>query len=203
VRQVLEIWQSLQTKGYFVTDSWTWGYSEAMRAIIRGDDALIRPREPAAMVLSNASRFDETPSKFRNELNFFPFPIIDPSVPVAEVVPSMGYMISANSSYPSEAMEFLTYVGSVEAQSRFFQQMSSLGTYLPVQNGIRAKLFAPAMQQGMTIVQGADSIGNSFYASIPGLMRGSVSGVILRLLRGSTDIDSLLSDLEAARKRVY
>jgi multiple sugar transport system substrate-binding protein/raffinose/stachyose/melibiose transport system substrate-binding protein len=203
VKKVLETWQSLYEKDYFVADPWQWGYGEGVSAVIKGDDAMIRSREAAAMILMSTFWLDETPSKFRKELDFFAFPIIDPSVPVAEVVSSRGYMIAANSSHPSEAMELLTYLGSVEAQSRFTQQINSLGTYLPAQKGIEAKLFTPPMQQGMALVQDADAVGDAYYESIPGAMRGSVSGVLRRFLQDTEDIDTLLSDLEAARKRVY
>jgi ABC-type glycerol-3-phosphate transport system substrate-binding protein len=204
VRKALETWQSLQTKDYFVAEPWNWGDEDGISAILRGDDAFIRSREPAAMILMNTFWLDEFPSKFRNELGFFGFPIIDPEVPAAEVIWPVGYMISANSDHPLEAVEFLAYMGSVETQSRFTRQISSLGTYLPAQSGIEAELLSPTMQQGMQLVQDADSIGVSFHASIPGAMRGSVSGVLRRFLQDdSVDIDSLLSDLEAARKRVY
>jgi ABC-type glycerol-3-phosphate transport system substrate-binding protein len=203
VKDVLEAWTSLQAKDYFVADAWAWEEGEALGALVKGDDTFRRPREPAAMLLSDSFRFDQVPPKFRAELGFFRFPMIDPSVPVAEVSMSIGYMVSAKAPHPSEAMEFLAYMGSTEAQSRFIQQIRALDAYLPAQAGLDEALLTPTLQQGNTLLQNAEAIGPPYYASIPGQMRGSVSGALNKLLRASTDVDSLLADLEAARQRIY
>jgi ABC-type glycerol-3-phosphate transport system substrate-binding protein len=202
VRQVLETWQSLQREGYFVAEPERWSYEDGLSAIIQGDDEFVRPREPAAMLLTNSFFLNETPPKFLAELDFFPFPAIDPSLPKAEVVDSLGYMISARAAHPSQAMEFLIYMDSAQAQSQLVQQMKPMDVYLPAQSGVEEALLTPGLKKARTLIHTADTIGTGYYASIPGAMRGEVAGALQRFLPGG-DIDKSLADLEAARRRIY
>jgi ABC-type glycerol-3-phosphate transport system substrate-binding protein len=202
VRQVLETWQSLQRAGYFVADPERWSYDDGLSAIIQGDDEFVRPLEPAAMLLANSFFLNETPPKFLAELDFFPFPTIDPSLPKAEVVDSLGYMISARAAHPSQAVEFMIYMDSVQAQSQLVQQMKPMDVYLPAQSGVEEALLTPGLKKARSLIHNADTIGTGYYASIPGAMRGEVAGALNRFLQGG-DIDKALADLEAARRRIY
>lgn len=203
VRKVLEFWQLLQTREYFSSEAWSKDSLQAISDVIQGDDELIRPREPAAMILASADWLGYLTPKFQAELGFFRFPIIDPAVPVGEVVISVGYMIPANAANPAEALDFLAYAGSSEGQSRFGQQLGLLNTYFPAKADVDAQLLPPAIQQGQALVQTADAMGTAYFQSIPGPMRGQVSGMLRRFLQGSTDIDGLLGDLEKDRQRIY
>jgi ABC-type glycerol-3-phosphate transport system substrate-binding protein len=202
VRQVLETWQSLQREGYFVTDPERWGYRDGLSAIIQGDDEFIRPREPAAMLLANSFFLNETSPKFLAELDFFPFPTIDPTLPKAEVVDNLGYMISARAAHPAQAVEFMIYMDSIQAQSQLVRQIGPLDIYLPAQTGVEETLLTPGLKKASALIHTADTIGTSYYASIPGAMRGEVAGALQRFLQGG-DIDKALADLEAARRRIY
>ncbi len=202
VRRVLETWQSLQKDGYFVAEPERWTYEDGLGAIIQGDDKLVRPIEPAAMLLTNSFFFDETPPKFLAELDFFPFPTIDPSLPNAEVVDSLGYMISARAAHPSQAVEFTIYMASVQAQSQLVQQMKPVDIYLPAQSGVEEALLTPGQRKARDLIHNADTIGTGYYASIPGAMRGEVEGALSRFMQGA-DVDKALADLEAARRRIY
>jgi ABC-type glycerol-3-phosphate transport system substrate-binding protein len=202
IRRVLETWQSLQRDGYFVTDPDRWSYEDGLSAIIQGDDEFMRPLEPAAMLLANSFFFNETPPKFLAELDFFPFPTIDPSLPKAEVVDSLGYVISARAAHPSQAMEFTIYMNSVPAQSQLVQQMKPVDIYLPAQSGVEEALLTPGQRKARDLIHNADTIGTAYYASIPGAMRGEVEGALGRFFQGG-DVDKALADLEAARRRIY
>jgi len=202
VRQVLETWQSLQREGYFVAEPERWSYEDGLSAIIQGDDEFVRPREPAAMLLANSFFWSETPPKFMAELDFFPFPTIDPSLPKAEVVDSLGYMVSARAAHPAQAVEFMIYMDSVQAQSQLVQQMKPMDVYLPAQTGVEEALLTPGQKKASVLIHDADTIGTAYYASIPGAMRGEVEGALQRYFQGA-NIDKSLADLEAARRRIY
>jgi ABC-type glycerol-3-phosphate transport system substrate-binding protein len=202
VNKVLETWRELQQKKYFVAEPMRWTYEDVISAVVQGDDKFLRPREPAAMLLNNSFFFDETPPKFVAELDFFRFPTIDPAMPQAEVVDSMGYMISVHTKHPLEAREFLVYMASAPAQQQLMQQMQPMAIYLPALNVIDTEKLPSALQKGQDLVQNAHSIGTPFFADIPGAMRGEVLGGLQRFLQGA-DIDKVLTDLEAARQRIY
>jgi ABC-type glycerol-3-phosphate transport system substrate-binding protein len=179
-----------------------WGYRDGVSAIIQGDDEFIRPLEPAAMLLANSFFFNETLPKFLAELDFFPFPTIDPTLPKAEVVDSVGYIISARAAHPSQAVEFMIYMDSVQVQSQLVQQMKPMDVYLPAQSGVEETLLTPGLKKARALIHNADTIGTGYYASIPGAMRGEVAGALQRFFQGA-DIDKSLADLEAARRRIY
>ena len=202
VRQVFETWRSLQEKKYFVAEPMRWTYEDVISAIVQGDDKFLRPREPAAMILNNSFFFDRTPPKFLAELDFFRFPTIDPAIPQAEVVDSMGYMVSVHTKHPLEAREFLVYMASAPVQAQLMQQMQPADIYLPTLKVIDAEKLPPALKKGQDLVQNAHSIGTPFFAGIPGAMRGEVIGGLQRFLQGA-DIAQVVADLEAARQRIY
>ena len=82
------------------------------------------------MALTGPVFLTDLPEPFRKELDFFPFPIIDPSIPPSEVVFSVGYMVPAKAPHRQEALTFLTYLGSDQAQALLAANASN-GIYAP------------------------------------------------------------------------
>jgi multiple sugar transport system substrate-binding protein/raffinose/stachyose/melibiose transport system substrate-binding protein len=203
VRQVFETWQSLLDNNYIVANSWDLELDQTISLVIKGDDQYQTIPGEAGMVLVSSAWLIDLPPKFRDELDFFRFPVIDSNLPIGEIAPSVGYIIPSGSSYPSQATELLAYMSSVEGQTRLIQQFGSSALFLPTQAGVDEAFFAPEVKQGQMLVQKADYIGNLYFDNIPTAMRGDVSGVLRRFLRGSEDIANLLSALESSQRKAF
>jgi len=83
-----EYWGPMIDKGYFVESPASYAWAEAIPFMTNGD---------AAMYLMGDFIRDSYPEEDLEYLDFFRFPIIDPSVPVGEDAPTDGYFIPKNS----------------------------------------------------------------------------------------------------------
>ena len=130
VATVFEYWGELLEKGYFLEDAAAYSWSEALEPFIAGD---------AAMYLMGDFIRDSLPDDVEADLDFFRFPIIDPSVPIGEDAPTDGFFIAANSQHPDAAKEFLAFLGGVEYQTYFAEKLGRL----PTNGGVDRSMFTP------------------------------------------------------------
>jgi len=200
VRTVLETWRSLIDQGYFVENPTILGDLESLTAIIRGDEGQLHGQK-AVMALASPGWIDDLPEKFQAELDFFPFPILDPSVPLGEVLGSYGYMVPRGGENIPQALALLSYMSSAEAQTALVQYSGGAVTYAPANAAVDQNLLSPEVQQGMELVQGAGSLVPNFMLGIPNTMWAEISIGFDRFLRDSGDIDRFIAALEEARQK--
>ncbi|CAN5705607.1 hypothetical protein BH10CHL1_BH10CHL1_16930 [soil metagenome] len=203
VRAVFELWHSLSDKGYFLADSSNLQSLSSLLAIIRGDNGQLG-NQKAAMTLSGPFFLNELPDKFRSELDFFPFPTIEPTIPAGEVVFSLGYMVPASAAHRQEALTFLTYLGSAPAQAIFVQNAPN-GLYAPAQAPAKLSDLPATLQQGMQLVQNAQTVDTPYFISVNQKLQSAMEDMLRQLLVGPTsskpfDLDALLANLEQARQ---
>jgi len=202
VRAVFELWRSLFNQGYFLEDARNMSSLTSLMATIRGDKGEVVSNK-AAMVLSGSLYMDDLPEPFRPELDFFPFPSIDPTLPSSEVVFSIGYMIPANAPHRSEALTFLTYLGSEQAQAILYQNANS-GLYAPARIMDGAGELPATVQQGIQLVQNSEKVGIPYFLSIDDRQQFGLDDILRRIVSDPQaskpfDLDELLSKLEEAR----
>jgi multiple sugar transport system substrate-binding protein len=75
------------------------------------------------MILAGPAWLIDTPEPFRAELGFFRFPVIDPTLPVGEIVLTLGYIIPAAAPSPAAAREMITYLSTSDSQAIFIQKL--------------------------------------------------------------------------------
>jgi multiple sugar transport system substrate-binding protein len=78
----------------------------------------------AAMILTDSLLVAELPADSQAELDFFSFPILDPSVAVAQSVIPMGYVTPVKADHAPEAVAFLSYLASAEAQTTLAKHLA-------------------------------------------------------------------------------
>lgn len=195
VREVFETWKYLSDNGYFEEGAKTLRLTESLNLVHEGK---------AAMVLCDSASVGDLPQSFRQELDFFPFPTIDPDVPVGEVVLMSGYIVPASAPHRAEAVEFLDYLGSVETQTVTAQQYGQEAGVLPVHRGVETRDFAPAAKQGLALIQGADHVGQPYISSFVPEKLGEMAWVgISQFLRDTEELESALDALEEARQAAF
>jgi ABC-type glycerol-3-phosphate transport system substrate-binding protein len=186
VRDVLETWAFLVESGYVAEETWTLTGAESRDYVLRGDAAMI--------LMSSAVAPDE--------LGFFRFPIMDSTLHVGEVAPTMGYIIPADIQNPREAAEFLVYLGSPDTQALLTQQFATAAGYIPINQEVGQEIYTSEMQQGLTMIQAADYIRQPYYASFDSRLTRHLSQVLRNIIRGE-DYEELLIKLEEARQRWF
>ncbi len=189
VKKTFEHWTELIDHKCFIEDPAAFDWQEAVDPMVQGD---------AAMYLMGAFIVDSYPDEAENDLDFFRFPIIDPSVPVGEDAPTDGYFMAANAKNPEAGMKFLAYLGSQEVQQRRLDELKRLPTRTDVDI---SKATAPT-QKGIKLIQSADYIAQ-FYDrdTTPPMAEAGMDG-FMRFWDDPASIDQILEELEAERQRI-
>jgi ABC-type glycerol-3-phosphate transport system substrate-binding protein len=204
VRSVIETWSSLVERGYFLEESATLNTLASLTALVR-NEKLQLSRGKAAMALAGPLFLSDLPEPFRAELDFFPFPTLDPSQPTSEVVLAIGYMIPRAAAHRSEALIFLEYLTSEHARQLLIQDVTTTNLYVPAFATAADDALPPTVQQGMALVQRADELVTPFVLGAPQAMQFPLSNLLRHLLTDipsgkAFDLDGLLGELETARE---
>jgi ABC-type glycerol-3-phosphate transport system substrate-binding protein len=201
-RKAFETWKDLLDGGYFTEGADTRSFLQSLALVYDGK---------AAMILSDSSEVGALPKEFQDELDFFPFPIMDSGVPVGEVTRAFGYAIPAKAPHAAQAMNFLDYLVSVDVQTTLARQAGQNRGMLPIDRGVEAAALAPQARQGLALVTSANHIGLQYIASFgtvgapdgSGLLGYSAYYAFNRFLKDTNNLDSSLDALEAARQKAF
>lgn len=194
VKKVFTYWAQLVNNKYLLENPASYTWQDAANLMIQGK---------AAMYLMGDFIRDQYPAdRAAAELDFFRFPIIDPKVPIGEEAPTDGYFIPAKAKNVANAKAFLSFLGSKEVAEMAAQDLGRL----PVRSDVDVKtLFKdkPYVQKGIAILDQADLI-MQFYDrdTVPEMARIGMDGFV-RFLSQPNQVDSILADLETARKRIF
>jgi len=187
VRAVFDTWQFLVESGYIQENSWDLQVEASMDLVIDGE---------AGMILAPGY-------KSHGELDFFRFPIMDRSMPIGELAPTIGYVIPANSPEIEAAIEFFSYLGSAEAQTYLAQQIDPAVGLLPLHRAIdREDLFTPEMQKAAALVKGADVIRQPYFWCFGDNLLNPLASIFRNTLLGQ-DYENELERLETNRLMVF
>jgi len=190
VREVFTYWQDLLDKGYFIDDAAAYSWSEALEPLITGD---------AAMYLMGDFIRDNLPEETVADLDFFRFPIIDPNMPIGEDAPTDGFFIAANSQNIENAKAFLGYLGSVEVQTLFAEELGRL----PTNGDVDRSIFTETQQKGMALIDGADFVAQFYDRDTTPEMADEGMNAMMAFWDDPSLIDDLLADLEASRQEIF
>lgn len=202
VRNVLETWQSLFDRGYFVENPQLMGELDIVTALIRNERARELTREKAVMTLTETYNTGQVPALFMEELGFFRFPLMDPEVPVAEVVYPFGYAVPMSANHLPQAMAFLHYLSGAEAQAIIAQKGLYAGiTFAPARRDVDQSLLRADQQQALTLLDESAEVVPHMWLALPGTVWGGISSQFTSFVRGPRDIDRFLEVAETARAR--
>ncbi|MBV7334605.1 ABC transporter substrate-binding protein [Chloroflexi bacterium TSY] len=200
VIEVFETWRWLFENEFFVERPSEMDGLESMSDII-SDEKNMLTGQRAAMVLADPFALGELPEPWQAQPGFFSFPIIDPSLPVGEVVLSLGYMIPAKSEHPLEAIEFLTYISTPDAQILMHPPLTDSAAFAPV--NVNSEEFSNKLRQRSDIVLKADVVDMPYFWGSPETIQFALGAGLTNFLRGiersEVNIDMMLLALEEAR----
>ncbi len=202
IRSAFELWASLVENGYFAETAATMGAQEALASVVQKGNMLgVKP----AMVLSGPAFLGELAPELRAELGFFPFPVLDPTQPPAEVVTAIGYMVPSAAEHREQALDFATFLASAQGREVLTTDVVAAGLYAPAFSlGLDDTALPEAVGEGMALVEAAQTVTPPYYMSVSPTMWPILFEMQRRLLTepGSArgfDLDALLSRLEAAQ----
>lgn len=194
VKKVFTYWAQLVNNKYLLENPASYTWQDAANLMIQGK---------GAMYLMGDFLRDQYPNdRQAAELDFFRFPIIDPKVPIGEEAPTDGYFIPAKAKNVANAKAFLSFLGSKEVAEMSAQEIGRL----PVRTDVDTKTIfkdKPYIQKGIALLGDADLI-MQFYDrdTVPEMARIGMDGFV-KFLSQPNQVDSILADLETARKRIF
>lgn len=198
VRQVWELWISLLNRGYFIESPGNISELSSMTALIRGDADSPLNRHKAVMALATPFTATDLPSTFRDELDFFQFPLMDVNRQVGEASITFGYVIPAGAPNRPQAGAFVGFMGNLQ-----LLQFDSDAGYVPVHADFDRSLLGAASQRGEQVVRSADHVSPPFFLAIPNTMQVGFTQAIRRLFLNTNkpiDIAEIQGILENARQ---
>ena len=201
VTDVFETMRDLVERGFFVESPATMNDLSSVLSIIRGDSADPVERRKAVMTLGSNFAVSDLPVVFLDELDFFPFPVMDPELPVGEVGITFGFVVPVKAPNPLQANAFAGFMGSAESAQVLTQQTNSQLTWVPVHKEYDRSLYSQRIAQAEALVANADSFGPPMVLSLPNSMGSALNQVLNQLLsdRGEAADWQLL--LEDARQK--
>jgi len=179
---VFETMRDLVERGFFVESPATMNDLSSVLSLIRGDSADPVERRKAVMTLGSNFAVSDLPPVFLDELDFFPFPVMDPDLPVGEVGITFGFVVPASAPNPLQANAFAGFMGSTESAQVLTQQTSSQLTWVPVHSDYDRSLYSDRIRKAEELVQQADAFGPPMVLSLPNSMGGELGQVLDRLL---------------------
>jgi len=191
VKTVLkDYWKPLIEKDYFIDDPASYAWAEAIPFMTEGD---------AAMYLMGDFIRDSYPEEDLEHLDFFRFPIIDPSVPVGEDAPTDGYFIPKNTQHPEQAKKMLKFFGSKEVQEKVAKDLGRLVTNQEVDKSV----YNEDQQKGMEIVNSADYVAQFYDRDTTPEMADTGMNGFMEFWQNPDKADEVLQKLEKKRKELF
>jgi multiple sugar transport system substrate-binding protein/raffinose/stachyose/melibiose transport system substrate-binding protein len=185
-----DYWAPLIENDYFIDDPAAYTWSEALQFMVDGS---------AAMYLMGDFLRDSYPADQVGQIDFFRFPIIDPSVPVGEDAPTDGFFVAAQSQHPEDAKAFLAFLGSVEAQ----QYNADVLGRLPTNMKVDTSNFTPGQQKGLALIQGADFVAQFYDRDTTPEMADKGMNGFMEFWANPSRINDILAQLELDRQEIF
>jgi ABC-type glycerol-3-phosphate transport system substrate-binding protein len=194
VKKTMTNWKVLVDKGYLLENAASYTWEDAANLMVQGKVGMY--------LMGDFVRGQYPDEKEAKELDFFRFPIIDPKLPIGEEAPTDGFFMPAKAKNVDNAKLFLSFLGSKEVAELAVKENNLLST----RNDVDPKLYEAKPQIAKaqkTIINEADQI-MQFYDrdTAPEMARIGMDGFV-KFLSNPTQIDSILTELETARKRIF
>ncbi len=200
VQSVMDAWGTLFANGYFLERPELVGSLDAIHNIVRGDKGMLG-RQKSVMILTGPFWMTDVPDVFMGELDFFPFPTMNPNVAPAEIVTTLGYMAPRSGANPQATLAFLRYMGSVEGQQVMAQQLGTSTLWAPARSDVDGDLLSATVKQGIALTKDAPNLFSPFVLALPQQAWGSAELALQRYFRDDTDATRFLEGLEEMRQK--
>ena len=190
VRNTFAYWKQAMDAGCFIDNPAAYTWQDAAEFMIQGE---------AAMYLMGDFIFDVFPDDEKDNVDFFRFPIIDPSQPIGEDAPTDGYFIAANAANMENAKLFLEFLGSREVAELW---VTEVGRLVP-RTDVDQALYDEQQLKGMALLQSADYIAQFYDRDTPEELAGRGMDAFVEFMANPGALDRILADLQREAERVF
>ncbi len=189
VKKALGLWKDLVDNGCVAPNSNANDWTDAADQVGRGD---------AAMTLMGTwitGYWEEAGLKPVDDYDVFPFPVIDPNVPVSVVGPVDGFVTAKNAAHPEAARAFLKFiVTNVPLQANWAKIQGALSPNVNVDPAT----YTPVQIKALGYVKAAATYAFNYDLATPPPVAEVGLDMFARFLNDQANIDGLLADTQTA-----
>jgi multiple sugar transport system substrate-binding protein len=190
VKKTMSTWAQLVKLGGFPETAPAMTWQEASALLWQGK---------AAMYLMGNFIASEIPSAVKPQVDFFPFPIIDPKIPTAQVAPTDVYFIPSKAKNKANAKLFMSFLARADVQQKY-NEVTGL---LPVNNKAKIDASNTFLKSGQQILGQATGLSQFFDRDAePEVAKVGMDGFV-EFMRYPDKAENILARIENTRKRVH
>lgn len=154
-----------------------------------------------AMYLVGADITQAIPHKHLDDVDFFPVPTIDSSVPTAEEAPTDGYMGSANATDPAGGKKLMSFLASAQAQKKYITESGA--SLVPTSPQVDTSNFSPLVRKGAKLLANSKELTQFFNRDSSDELQKTADSALTKFLDDPSDIPATLKSWQAAAKKVW
>jgi multiple sugar transport system substrate-binding protein len=190
VKHVYETWKTLIDGKYFVDNALSYDVDSISPLLVNGK---------AAMMLMGTFFSAALPQATRSDVGYFRFPIIDASIPVAEDGPVNVLIMPAKAKNKVDARRLLAFMGTPEVNGELAKGWGQLPS-----NNKAEEPQDPISKVGFhTLSSTTGGIAQFYDRDMTKEMADEGMKAMQRFYSDPTQLESILQQLEATRKRIY
>ncbi|MEZ9697905.1 extracellular solute-binding protein [Vibrio sp. 10N.261.46.E12] len=189
VKKTFANWAELVEPGYYLENHASYSWQEAQPFLYNGK---------AAMYLMGNFITPNFPAELDGKMDFFQFPVIDPSVPMSEDAPMDTLHIPSKAKNKEDARKFLEFVARAENQ----QLINEMLLQIPTNNKAKAKS-DPFLDKGVAMLAASDGTAQFYDRDTdPAMAKEGMKG-FQEFMVHPERIDKILKKLDKVSKRTF
>jgi multiple sugar transport system substrate-binding protein len=189
VVDVFNTWK--QVLPYFDPNGTAVSWQEASNQLLQGQ---------CGMLLTGTFFADAVPKDSLGDLDFFKFPVIDPSVPDAEEAPTDGLFASSKTHNAAAVLDFMTWMATPAAQNLWTQ--TSSGTVIPA-NPQATSPSTALVQKGKAMLAAADQLTQFFNRDSTDALQNTANTALIDFVQNPGKLTSILSTWQSQAEQVW
>jgi multiple sugar transport system substrate-binding protein len=190
--QVVDIFNTWkQVLPYFDPNGTAVSWQEASNQLIQGQ---------SGMLLTGTFFADAVPADALGDLDFFKFPVIDPSVPDAEEAPTDGLFASSKTHNAAAVMDFMTWMTTPTAQNLW--TATSSGTVIPANPQAKSPTTA-LVQKGKAMLAEASELTQFFNRDSTDALQNTANTALVDFIQNPGQLTSILSTWQSQAEQVW
>ncbi|WP_373948605.1 ABC transporter substrate-binding protein [Vibrio pomeroyi] len=189
VKKTFANWAELVEPGYFLENHASYSWQEAQPFLYNGK---------AAMYLMGNFITPNFPAELDGKMDFFQFPVIDPSIPMSEDAPMDTLHIPSKAKNKEDARKFLEFVARAENQ----QLINEMLLQIPTNNKAKAKS-DPFLDKGVAMLASTDGTAQFYDRDTdPAMAKEGMKG-FQEFMVHPDRIEKILKKLDKVSKRTF
>ena len=191
IKATFENWETLINECGFVDNHASMSWQDAIAPFANGDAAMYVMGNFSVDGYKNAGLTED-------QIDFMPFPVIDPSIAPAEEAPADAFFIPANAKNVEDAKKFLAFVARPDVQTQWNKTIGQL----PINSkaDISDDKF---IQEGFALLNAATGLAQFYDRDAPAAMAKAGMEGFQEFMLDTSKMDAVLERLDAVQEEVY